>query len=121
MTIIGRNTAFAYAGAEAMFGVACEGATPRRPKHVAPSATKRISDGTSFGHPTPKNTRPATTTIVTCIAVLVIAWPARPARYADDGSGVPWMRLRIPSSRRYVRFMAIALKVVDITLIAAIP
>ena len=53
---------------------------PERGEAHHPAATNTTSSTQSFGHPVPKNTRPATVMIVICSAVLVTALPATPNR-----------------------------------------
>ena len=78
--IIGRKTAFTYAGADSEFGIACESATPSEAKQTTPSARKTSSASQSPGHAIPKKTRPATITTATCTTVLATALAAIPAR-----------------------------------------
>src|SRR3954452_4831068 len=121
MKITGRKTMFTYAGAASKFGITCEYATPREARHTTPATTNTTSSTQSFGQPMLKNSRPASTTSVIWIAAFVTAFAAIPTRYVPLGSGVPRIRFRTPCSRRNVMFMASALKVVDITLMPAMP
>src|SRR5918997_6981620 len=115
MKITGRNAALTYAGAESKLGIAWDSATPSEAKQITPSATNTTREPQSRGQSRPKTTLPAAVISPTWTAVLVTALPAIPARYADVGSGVPWIRLSTPDSRRYVTFIASAENVVDIT------
>src|SRR3954470_18395334 len=121
MKITGRKTMFTYAGAASKFGITCDHATPSDARHTTPRTTKTTSSTQSFGQPIPKNSRPASTTSVIWIAAFVTAFAAIPTRYVPLGSGVPRIRFSTPCSRRNVMFIASALKVVDMTLIPAMP
>src|SRR5690242_20036381 len=100
--IIGRKIAFTYAGADSELGIACDSATPSAAKQITPAARNTSSASQSPGHGMLKNIFPARITIATCSTLLVTALAPIPARYADDDSGVPRRRLRIPRSRRNV-------------------
>ena len=78
--IMGRNTAFTYAGADSEFGIACESATPSDAKQTTPAARNTSSANQSPGHGIPKKALPATSTTATWSTVLAIALAAIPAR-----------------------------------------
>src|SRR4051795_2140878 len=99
----------------------CEKAMPSDARQTTPAARKIASSSQSFGHPIPKNSRPATMTIASWTTAFVTALPKIPPRYAALGNGVPRMRLRTPCSRRNTRLCASALKVVDMTARPAMP
>ena len=78
--IMGRKTAFTYAGADSEFGIACDNATPSDAKQTTPSARNTSSASQSLGQSMPKKIRPATITTAICTTVLATALAAMPAR-----------------------------------------
>ncbi len=100
MNRIGSTSALTTAGAASAFGITPASASPRALKAAAATTrTSRIAGTAPHGTSTPYSSAPNAATMTTSSAVTSTAWPMRPARYAQVGSGVPRTRLRMPSSR----------------------
>jgi hypothetical protein len=107
----GRTMAFTIAGADCDEGTSPAVASPRAAKDAAPRTRTRPRAGSAAGsRPTPKKAAPKAATMAASSSPMRMLWMTRAARYAPVGSGVPWMRLRSPSSRAMATVMASVVK-----------
>ena len=91
-------------------------AIPSAVNAVAPSATVSANAGSVRARIGTSNSPCASASVLTAIAAVTqIALPARPAKNAHHGSGVPLMRLSSPCSRAAARLTARFEKVVVTT------
>ncbi len=90
----------AITGAACPCGAAPVTAIPRAANAPAPTTSTSVASGSR--DQTTSTSKPATPTasmMATEASPIPTAAPILPVRYAHPGSGVPRMRLRIPSSR----------------------